>query len=70
MTAPYSLTSEPGAPLIAEAVRRYWSEQGIPVAVRIEAIQGPATTLFVVRSDMLNGAPRGVDLRVLAGVRK
>jgi hypothetical protein len=52
----------PGATALAKRIRDFWAAQGKTVRTRIEGY-GPINangthSVFAVRSDMINGAPR------------
>ncbi len=70
MTAANYSTLE-GARLLAEKVQTYWEAQGIFVRVDLDQVRDHAGQAhYIVRSDMVNGAPRGANVRALAGGRK
>lgn len=63
--------SKAAAADLASGIRQYWADYGAPVRVWVEEIEAPVRTgpktldvapLFQVRSDMVNGMPRGFDV--------
>jgi hypothetical protein len=55
-----SFTAE-GADRLMDKIARYWAKQGYAVEFRLEKVSDPIAKrpLYFVRSDMINGWPRG-----------
>lgn len=55
--------SEAGARKLAEALRNHWRAQGFDVKAVVEPVgffQQARTVVYAVRSDMVNGLPKGM----------
>lgn len=53
------LLTEIGATALANVLKRYWAERGYKVEAWVEPCYSrKGTTLYTVRSDLVNGAPR------------
>lgn len=50
--------SREGAAKLAARVKKYWMERGAYPDVWLEQAQDGDSTIFVVRSDMVDGKPR------------
>ena len=54
-----SYVTEAGAQEIANRIRRYWAVRGKRIDIWVEPMAATKSqTIFVVRSDMVNGSPR------------